>query len=313
MLVSFKMEDKFLAGDYDSRVHNDVVLYIFKDDRMVRSLSIPYSSIAGGKYYPVAKTQEMSGNVTLVAWAVKSGETDTATGAPLTVHHDYQHPEYKAGDDYSSRYLAHSPLAGTEYYSPQHHERYLGVLAASAETMADENSRHDIIMAPAPGRVLVNIYDPLDQLGRYREQGGTLGQEHMVVEGGMSNMRLGSPSQGRHGHTGYGSAAAVYAALYQPEPTRAAGPLIFSSGMVGVLPSANATSLTVRVSIMEREVVLKISSSDHSFFEPLRSGDVIQFDYELPEGFIEDPVLPTKFDVWINGWKHLVVNNGTSL
>ncbi len=95
MHMSFEMEDEFLEGDYDSRVQNDVLLYIFKDDKLAYTHLIPYESIAGGAEYTVDKTRELTGDLKFVAWAVKRDVSDNFNGGdPLTIHDDKYHPEY---------------------------------------------------------------------------------------------------------------------------------------------------------------------------------------------------------------------------
>lgn len=311
MFVSFKMQDQFLTGDYDTRVRNEVLLYVFKDDKVVSSMTIPHASISGGKYFPIVKTEQISGDIKLVAWAVAPGETETGSpaGTPLAVHHTYQHPEYVPGAAYSASKLAHTPIAGTSNFAPHHHERYLGVLSVSAESLANEESHHDIIMAPAPARIIVNLYDPHNQIAALEAQEQTIVNPYLIVEGGMSEMHLGNPDLGRTGHTGNGTAAPVYADMSAPPGTRANGPLIFTSGMVGVLPSLPGASLTVRVKFMERDIVLTINQSNTSSnFTALHSGDRIIFDYELPADFAGTPDPPANFDITVNDWVGRIVD-----
>jgi hypothetical protein len=318
MRVSFKMEDQFLAGDYDSRVRNDVLLYIFNEDKMVYSRTIPYAAVSGGKYYDIRKTDEMlGGNLKLVAWAVRPDETETGTDTPLTVHHAYQHPEYAAGSDYQSHYMAHTPHTAAGFHAPHHHERYMGTLTVTQEEMTDEASRHDVIMTPAPGRIAVNIHDPHGRLAVLEADGGSVGQPYVVIEGGMTQMALGDPDLGRTGRVGSGSASRVRANLNAHDATSQTDDIVFASGMVGVLPSAaNTPSLTAHVFVqqdgLDNEIATLTITADNTaqHFTALHSGDYIQFDFDLPETIFEPDPTGTQFYVTINGWVLRIVGNG---
>ena len=284
MNVSFEMKDEFLAGDYDSRIQNDVLLYIFKDDKLIHARNIPYEAIAGGVDYPISKTPEMVGNLKLVAWAVKAGETHVGSNDRLTSHHPRRNPEYNMGDDYNSLFLAHTPFetaradGDNTYHEPHHHERYLGTLNPTEDERWDRHSHHDVILTPAPGRVVVNIKDP----GNYLASKGSA--PYVVVEGGMSHMELGEPKHGRTGRNGYGQQVLVRADINAiPGGTRAEGDTTHSTGMFGVLPTLANSSLTVHIKNGDDNIGTYTITSQNTEgkFTALHSGDLIQFDYDL--------------------------------
>jgi hypothetical protein len=278
--LSFAMEDEFLEGDYDSRIQNDVLIYIFKDDKVVYSETIPYEKVAGGTRYAIRKTPEMLGDTKLVAWAVKRDETHVGSAETLTVHHSDRHPEYSMDDDYNDLYLTHSTLAsrspgGETQYAPHHHERYLGTHDPLNDEVWDSHSRYDMILHPAPGRVVVNVKD----------SGGMLGsQAHVVVDGGMSHMKLGDPDQGRAGRDGYGQKTHVRSDIGPISgATRAAEGMTHTTDVIGVLPSLENSSLSVHIMNGDQLVkTLTISTENtQGNFTALHSGDYIVFDYDL--------------------------------
>jgi len=300
--VSFEMKDEFLTGDYDSRVRNDVLLYIYNGDKLVYSDTVPYERISGGKYFAIPKTEALLGDIRFVAWAVASGETETGTDTPLAVHHTHQHPAYAPGSDYSAIHLAHLPdPLNKGRYVPHHHERYMGTLNPHGEETWERNSRHDIVMTPAPGRVVVNIHDPHDMLARREEQQLPVGEPHVVIEGGMSHMNLGAGDD-RTSHMGYGDPAPVRTILRE---TTGDDDPVFSTGLTGVLPSRGATPLVVHVMLGDEEVGTLVLDGDHTDgrYTALHSGDLIEFDYDLPEAMTGG-----EFEVTINGYEIRVVN-----
>jgi hypothetical protein len=299
--VSFAMEDEFLDGDFDSRIQNEVLLYIFNQDKLVYSETIPYEKLSRGTEYSIPKTPELLGDLKFVAWAVKSDETHVGSGDTLTVHHYERHPEYQPGDDYNDIYLAHSELAsrspgGETQYAPHHHERYLGTIDPIEDEVWHRHSYHDIILHPVPGRVEVNITDP----GNYFAGMGS--RPHVVVEGGMSHMRLGDPNHGRTGRNGYGVMTHVRAdAAPVPAGTRAAGDPAYTSGLIGVLPSKENTPLTVY--IMEGDNTIKTftvsSENTEGNFTALHSGDHLVFDYNVDSA---------EFAITVNGFEIKLVD-----
>lgn len=303
MYVSFEMKDEFLGGDYDTRVHNDVLLYIFKDDKLAFSRTIPYNEIAGGAEYAIDKTPEILGNIKLVAWAVKSDETHIGSNNSLTLHHPVRHPSYNMGDVYGDLFLNHEILdtiIEENYHIPHHHERYLGTLDPIEDELWERHSHHDIVMTPAPGRIIVNINDPGDFLNKGE------GTPRVVVEGGMSKMELGEPRLGRVGRRGFGEPARVISEIVPVSgETRAEGdPITHTTEIIGVLPSdlsRNDNSLSVH--IMRGNELVKtytIDARETNKYTAIHSGDMIEFNiYDLQSA---------EFEITINGFDVKVVD-----
>jgi hypothetical protein len=276
--VGFAMVDEYLEGDYDSRIKNDVLLYIFNEDKLVYAKNISYKEIEGGNRYSIAKTPELLGNLKFVAWAVKDGEKHIGTNDDLTVHLPRRHAEYNIGSGWADHHLTHELHEGeTDLHMPHHHERYLGTAAPLRETLWDtKESEVDIVMTPAPGRLVVNIADPNGYLGD---------NAHVIIEGGMSHMALGDPKEGRTGRLGSGTRANVRTAVNEiPASTRAAGDeTTHSTEIFGVLPTENNAELKVHIMNGDENIkTLKISAEntkDH--FKALRSGDYLEFYYNI--------------------------------
>ncbi len=272
MYVSFEMEDEFLEGDYDSRIQNDVLLYIFKDDELAYSHLIPYDSIAGGAEYPIDKTRKITGDLKFVAWAVKRDVSDHFNGGePLSIHHDERHPIYDLGSRFQDHVIAMSPVdteSENGHYSPIHNERYIGVLDPTGDEGWDRNSHHDIIMRSAPGRIVVNITDPGDLLGK------TPGEAHAVVSGVTSQMDLNKK--------GVGDPVSVRAALVAASaPTRAAEGTTHTTGIFGVLPSLPGQRLSVDIMNGTEKLETLSVHTDDNLHQSIRSGELLEFDYVL--------------------------------
>jgi hypothetical protein len=294
MTVSFAMEDEFLGGDYDSRIQNDVLLYIFNEEKLVYARNIAYEEVAGGQKYKIDKTPELLGNLRFVAWAVKDGESETGTSDSLTIHRPDRNPAYIVGADWNAQRLAHTRAEGRDdAYIPSHHERYLGTLDPIPDENWESNSHHDIIMTPAPGRITVNIDDPNNLLGP---------DAHVVIEGGMSQMGLGNPRLGRTGRPGIGTRANVHAPIVQTAPeTRAEGDgTSYTTNIFGVLPSEENTDLAVKIMNGDDLIETLWINSDNTdgTFRALNSGDLIEFGYRINAG---------EFTVKIKGWTHRIV------
>jgi frataxin-like iron-binding protein CyaY len=295
MTVSFAMEDEFLEGDYDSRIENDVLLYIFNDDQLVMARNIPYSEIAGRAKYAIEKTPELAGNLRFAAWAVKAGEHQIGSDDSLTIHHPDRNPAYTIGSSWDTQLLSETRAAGSDnLYTPSDHERYLGTLEPlHPETMSREESHYDIVMTPAPGRIRVNIEDPQNYLGP---------DAHVVIEGGMSQMGLGNPMLGRTGRPGLGARADVLAQLeIDPAATRADDEgTSYTTNIFGVLPTLENSDLAVKIMNGDDLVETLWINSDNTGgnFRALNSGDLIEFSYRvnIPE-----------FTIRIKDWTERIV------
>ncbi len=272
MYVSFELEDRFLEGDYDSRIQNDVLLYIFKDDELAYAHLIPYDSIAGGVEYPIDKTRDIIGDLKLVAWAVKRDvQNHFQGGEPLTIHHDERHPRYDLRSRFQDQVISMSPIdpqLADSHYTPIHYDRYIGVLDPTEDEGWNRNSHHDIIMRPAPGRIMVNITDPGNLLGK------TDGEAHAVVSGVMSQMNLDKK--------GVGAPASVRAGLGATAPeTRAATGTTHTTEIFGVLPSEPGQRLSVDIMNGTERLETLAVYTDDNLHQSIESGELLEFDYVL--------------------------------
>ncbi|MDR0962482.1 MAG: FimB/Mfa2 family fimbrial subunit [Mediterranea sp.] len=77
LTLNFSIYDEYAAGDFDSRIGNDVLLTVFKDGAVVASSVIPHEYIHNGKC-TVKKPDGMDGNVELLVWGVPNYTDGTA-------------------------------------------------------------------------------------------------------------------------------------------------------------------------------------------------------------------------------------------
>jgi hypothetical protein len=265
MYVSFALQDDFLKGDFDSRIGNDVLLYIFQDDILTCSRSIPYDSIAGGKSYAIPKTPAMLGDVKLVAWAVKRDVMDQYHDSRLEIHNE-RHSNYAMDTRFEDQFVTQSMLG--EYYTPIHYDRYLGVTEPIGEITWKEHSHHDVVLQPATGRIIVNITDPGNLFGN------TEGESHVVVNGVMSKMNLNKE--------GIGTRAAVRTALNETSAaTRAAGGPTHTTDMFGVLPSKSGQTLSIEIMNGTQRLETLSVYTDDNLHQSIEAGDLLVFDYTL--------------------------------
>ena len=265
------MDDEFLEGDYDSRIQNDVLLYIFKDDLFVYSRQIPYDSIARGVEYPIDKMREVTGDLKFVAWAVKRDVSDRFNGGETLTIHDERHPRYDFGSRFQDHLISMSPIDPdyeNGHYLPINNERYIGVLDPTEEEDWDHNSYHKIKMRSAPGRIIVNITDKIDALGEGQEEA------YALVSGVMSQMSLDKE--------GLGTPVSVRAELEAaPASTRAETGTTHTTGIFGVLPSSQGQRLSVDIMRgTEKLETMTVYTNDH-LHEKIESGELLEFDYVL--------------------------------
>jgi hypothetical protein len=288
MYVSFKLEDQFLSGDFDSRIGNDVQLYIFRDDILVWSHLIPYDSIAGSARYAIEKTPAITGNLKMVAWAVKGDVTDIHhNGAPLDIHNE-RHPEYALGSSYDQHVLNISPIAAG-YSAPIHSERYMGTLDHIQEVSLDGDSSHEIFMRPATGRIIVNITDPGNLLN------SSAGEPWVVVDGTMSQMNLS--------REGTGQQIKIRTGIDEIPSTRANPDTTHTTDFFGVLPSEPGRTLSVTIMNGNETVETLSVTTDERRHQAIRSGELLEFDYLIGSA---------SFNLTIGDWTERIVidNNG---
>jgi hypothetical protein len=264
MYVNFELKDDFLEGNFDSRIGNDVLLYIFQDDILTYSHLIPYDSIAGGISYAIPKTPAILGNVKLVAWAVKRDVMDQYHDTRLEIHNE-RHSIYEAGSRFGDQFVTQSMLG--ENYIPIHHERYLGVTESRNVTW-EQHSNHTVTLKSATGRIIVNITDPGNLFNN------TEGEPHVIVEGVMSKMNLELQ--------GSGNRAKVRTDLFETSAsTRAVTGATHTTELFGVLPSESGQTLNVHImNGTQRLETLRVYTDD-KLHQSVESGELLVFDYTL--------------------------------
>ena len=278
MYVSFEMNDPYLEGDFDSRIGSDVLLYIFRNDTLTYTKTIPYDSIAEGTEYAILKTPQILGDITLVAWAVPETRN-------VAIHETGDHPEYVLGSSFDEQFLKHTQTDSRGpgvYYTPQPHERYLGTMKVTE--YEGRTSNHRIEMLPAPGRIIVNLTDPGNLLS------STPGESYVVVDGVLSQMGLDKK--------GSGDPILVRSDLFEDPASRAAADRFHTTDVFGVLPSEPGKSVSVQ--IMNGTQILQTLRvySDDNLHQIIESGELLEFDYEVGS---------SEFSISVNGFTQKII------
>jgi hypothetical protein len=291
MYVSFELEDESLPGDFDSRVGHDVLLYIFRDDILTYSHLIPYDSIANRAEYAIEKTPAITGNLKMVAWAVPDDIIDHHHNGEALNIHNARHREYDLGSRFDQHFLNASAI-DDDHHAPIHHERYIGTPDLIGDEPMSRDSHVDIVMRPATGRIIVNITDPNNYLGK------TNGEPHVVVDGTMSQMNLSKQ--------GVGEQVRVRTGIGETSPaTRAAEGTTHTTEIFGVMPSEPGRTLNVNI-MNGTELVETLSvRTDERRHQAIESGELLEFDYVIGSG---------AFNLTIEGWtERIVIDNKTGL
>jgi len=220
MTLSFRLQDDYVPGSYDTRIGNDVQLYVFSNDKCVASRLIPYSAIQAGGKYTMQKSRDMDGQLELVAWAVPDAGTVPGIGSVPAI------PGCNIGDppDRMNLRLSLSRAAGDYQSAPT--ELYLGTDSFQEALLT--TSSHEIEMIHAACRVQVNIIDN-------GSLGGPAADPHVRVLGGMSEMNTRKD--------GLGVPATVEAALGCPSGDATN----YTTGLFGILPSTGGQTVSVEV------------------------------------------------------------------
>lgn len=250
MLLAFYLHDDYESGDYDSKVGNDVALYIFKDKKLSYSNIIPYSEIQGGKEYAIRKTPEIAGNLELIAWAV-----------PL--HGDNSLiPQYQIGDLFDYQFMEHAAARAEERLAPICYDIHLGNVS-SVEAINKPTS-HLINMPYAPCRVEVRIHDASGEIDASQPDK----PPHVLVSGVMSQMNLHKQ--------GVGNPAVVKVPLSSDDGET------YATGRFGVLPSSEGQTVSVQV-IGNDNVMATLTVPENNLPKGAESGGLLIFEYALGE------------------------------
>ena len=242
------------SANYDSKVGNDITLYIFKDKRLTYKNVIPYSEIEGGKEYVIRKTPDISGNLELIAWAVPKPRLVSGI------------PDYQIGYLFDDQLISYVATRAETHFVPLEYDIHLG--SASAVEPIDAATTHSINMLYAPCRVEVRIRDIDDIL-----EASTSGNDmHVLTQGVMSQMNLRKQ--------GVGSTAIVNAPLSCPSGDGEN----YTTGRFGVLPSAAGQTVSVKVMSNDKEVVT-LTVPQGTLPKGAESGDLLIFEYTLGDPF----------------------------
>ncbi|MDR2815322.1 MAG: FimB/Mfa2 family fimbrial subunit [Proteiniphilum sp.] len=217
MQVSFYVDDRFEAGDFDARIGNDVLLYIFQNDICVEKDTVPYSQIAQGGSYTIHKTDQISGNLQMVAWAVPANATDADVV-----------PAWPLGYRFGSGEISLQSHTRLGFYAPITKQLYLGMLAVDNEKI-NEPTSHPIGMNYSYCRVEVRITDPSGSVL------STSGVADVHVLGSMS--RMNRQLQGT------GDRATVLKELGNPSNDSVS----YTTGRFGILPSSSGETISIEI------------------------------------------------------------------
>lgn len=267
MHLTFSVEDPYEDGTYDSRLATDVMLYIFKDKRVVSKTLIPYENISNGKPHTIRKDQTTSGNLDIIAWAVPA-----SGGDPTSI------PQLSMGDNLSDVYRQLVPLSRA--VSDCHPSMcMLHVARKTTREAIDSETRHNLGLNYSDCRVEVRVTDNnfiLSQPGC---------DPKVMIRGTMTRMDMD--------FKGCGDEAIVHNKLLCPS----ADSRNYSTGRIGLMPSAEGQTLSVDISNGVQNLITLDAPAN---LLPLGafSGGLIIFEYTLnaPE-----------FTIVVNGFRHNVV------
>jgi hypothetical protein len=173
-------------------------------------------------------------------------------------------------------------------YSP---ERYLGTLNPIENELWERDSHHDIILTPAPGRIIVNIKDPDNYLGDSETD-----KPYVIVEGPMSKMNLGEPRHERLGRKGFGEKISVRSNIHKISPDVRAeeSEYTHTTDIFGVLPSEDNKPLRVHIWKGDEHLQTLTINAENTggVFTALHSGDLLVFDYDLTEPQFSVNIVP---------------------
>ena len=264
MTLSFHLQDDYVPGTYDTRIANDVQLYVFSNDKCVASQLIPYSAIQAGGKYTMQKTREMDGQIDLVAWAVPNAGTVPGLKTLPAI------PGCNIGNTLDTQDIVLSPTRAAGDYQSAPMELYLGEDSFQEALMTPSN--HDITMIHAACRVEVDITDN-------GSLGGPAAAPGVRVSGGMTEMNVQKE--------GLGAPAIVDAALTNPSGDGKA----YTTGFFGILPSTAGQTVSVDV-VSGNTVLATLTVPTDNLPRGAEAGGYMIFEYTIGN---------TYFTVTING------------
>ncbi|MDR0422814.1 MAG: FimB/Mfa2 family fimbrial subunit [Proteiniphilum sp.] len=251
MLLSFHIDDRHEAGDFDERIGNDVLLYIFQNGVCVAKMTVPYGEIAKGKPYAIRKTDQISGNLQMVAWAVPAN-------GDLSVL-----PSWQLGAPLGSTEISLEALGSTGYYAAVTNQLYLGTL--SVNERINEPTSHSIGMNYSYCRVEVHVAEPSGSI--------------LNVPEGASIRVLGSKAGMNMQLQGTGADAIVPVAL---KDTGDKG-VSYATGRFGIFPSAEGKTVSIEIYAGDvRQATLNVPRENMP--KGAEAGGLLIFEYTLNSG-----------------------------
>ncbi len=247
MYLTFDVDDSYEPSTYDARIANDVMLYIFKDERVVSGTLIPYDKISGKKDYVIRKDADHSGHLDIVAWAVPAGQNPSCI------------PQLSIGDDLSDIYRTLQPTRTDDCCATT---LDLQVKRKQSTEAVDEETRHNLGLNYSDCRMEVRITDNDNVLS----QPGS--NPEVCVYGTMTSMDMDMK--------GVGNAAAVHSDLNCPSDDA----VNFTTGRFGVLPSANGQVVSVNIGDGTK-MVATLTVPTSALPQGAVSGGLIIFEYTL--------------------------------
>lgn len=249
MHLTFSIEDAYEPEDFDRRLANDAMLYIFKDKRVVSDTLIPYNLISGGKEFVIRKDDKLSGNLDLLVWAVPVGRDHTLI------------PKHSIGDNIDDIYLELKTITPAEkdfYPTPC----LLHIARLTINEPVDKQTWHELKLNYSECRMEVKVTDN----DNYLSQPGA--DPQVSVYGTMSQMDMNLE--------GVGNAADVHAKLICPLSDN----INFTTGRFGVMPSQDNRTVSVDISDGASALVtLTVPTS--ALPQRSISGGLIKFEYTL--------------------------------
>lgn len=249
MYLTFSVDDPYEPDTYDSRLGSDVMLYVFKDKRVVSGTLIPYEKISGGKEYVIRKDPDHSGNIDLLAWAVPADKEQALI------------PKLSPGDNLDDIYRELNPVtrAQTECHPS---ECFLHMARITTTEIIDQPTKHNLGLNYSDCRMEVKVTDYnniLAQPGRNPE---------IYIYGTMSKMNMDKK--------GVGTPALLRKQLNCPANDN----VIYHTGRFGVLPPEEGKSVSVNISD-GNNTLQTLTVSDSALLDRVVSGGLIILEYTL--------------------------------
>lgn len=247
LTVSFDLDDEYEEGNFDSRIGNDIVLYVFRDGKCLQRLTVPYDEVRGGKEYRFRKSLRMHGDLHIVAWTVSSEKGDSGSI-----------PDWVENDQLEYLRLEMPARTGASDCMPTANELYMGM--ETFYEKVDSSSARPISLQHVACRVEVNVSDATATLSSAASR--------IALYGSMTAMDMWK--------NGVGEEAVVHTQLRCPDGNGKD----YTSGRFGILPSAQYQTIAVDI-ISGDAVIATLTVPRDRLPQGAVSGGLMIFDYSL--------------------------------